>query len=82
MKVTLHIDELVLEGFAPAEAARVAAAIERELGHRLASAPLPPSLLAGGEIASLDLGTLRLPTDAPEATGARVAAHVDAGWRR
>lgn len=63
--IELHIEELVLEGFSPAERHRVADALESELRRRLAGAEFAAaSPGAGASIAALDAGTLALPRGA------------------
>ncbi|MDY7091997.1 MAG: hypothetical protein SX243_03410 [Acidobacteriota bacterium] len=91
MKIELHIQRLVLEGFEPHERRAVAAALQEELTRRLAEGGLPKGLAAAVEAAGaegsqssperliprLDAGSVTLaPKAAPEATGRAVAGQV------
>ncbi len=81
--VELHIEELVLDGFSPAERFRIGRAVEQELGRLFAERGLPPSLTREGEIPRLDGGTLEAkPGSGAEAMGARVAQAVYEGFNR
>jgi hypothetical protein len=51
----LHIEEMVLHGFAPGDRSRIGEAVQQELT-RLFSEGIPPALSQGGEIGSLDGG--------------------------
>lgn len=80
--VELHIDELVLHGFAPGDRYRIGDALERELT-RLFSEQEPAAITNGGEIANLDGGTLRLAADSnPDEVGVLVARAVFGGFKR
>jgi hypothetical protein len=59
--VELHIEELVLHGFAPGDRYRIGEAVERELQRLFAEQGAPPSLLRGGEIGRLDGGAFGAP---------------------
>jgi hypothetical protein len=75
--IDLHIEELVLHGFAPEDRYRIGAAVERELARLLAERGVPPGLAAGAEIAGLDGGAFQVaPGARPEAIGAQVAQAV------
>jgi hypothetical protein len=78
--VELHIEELVLHGFAPADRYRIGEAIQSELARLLAEGGVPPALAQGSEIASLNGGafTVALGAKAP-AIGAQVAQSVYGG---
>ena len=79
--VRVHIEELVLDGFAPSDRYRIGEAVERELARVLAERGVPPSFLAGSEHARLDGGAFDLtPGLAPEAIGDRIAQSVYGGW--
>ena len=81
--IDLHIEELVLEGFAPGERYRIAATVERELAALFAQQGAPHSLIRGGEIDRLDGGAFEAVQDSkPEAIGARVAQAVYGGLKR
>jgi hypothetical protein len=72
--VDLHIEELVLHGFAAHDRYRIAQAVEGELARLLAERGVSPALARGGEIESLDGGSFDVAADdAPETVGAQVA---------
>jgi hypothetical protein len=75
--VELHIEELVLHGFAPGDRFRIADAVEGELRRLVARHGLAG--LAGGPppIERLDAGAFRLASgDGPDRVGLRVARNV------
>jgi hypothetical protein len=75
--VELHVDELVLEGFAPGDRRRIGEAVERELARLLAIGDLPARLAEGGEIARLDGGSFEAAAGGrAEAVGGQVARAV------
>ena len=80
--IEIHIDELVLYGFAPADRWRISQAIEHELTRLFAEQGLPPTLSMGGELARIDGGTFHVATGtAAEGLGAQVAQAVYGGLR-
>jgi len=79
----LHIDELVLHGFRPADRYAIAAAIERELGRLFTEGGVPPTLLERGQTEGslttyrLDAGSFDVPHDATaDAIGVQVARRI------
>mgnify|MGYP001315045729 CR=1 FL=1 len=58
--IQLHIEELILHGGNPADRHRIGDAVQRELTRLLAEGAVPPSILAAGEISSLDGGSRRV----------------------
>jgi len=83
MNVELHIEELVLHGFAPEDRYRIGDAVERELSRLLAEQGMPPLLARSGEIAGLDGGSFEAKPDSrAEAIGIRLAGAVYRGLRR
>ena len=83
MKVELHIEELILHGFAPGDRYRIGEAVELELANLLAEKGMPQSMDKGLEIASLDGGVFSVENGArPEAIGAQVARAVYGGLKR
>lgn len=81
--VELHIDELVLHGFAPGDRYRIGDALERELTRLFSEQDVPAAITNGGEIAHLDGGTLRLGPDLnPDEVGVRVARAIYGGFRQ
>lgn len=82
MRIHLHIDELVLDGFPPISRRGIAAATEAELARLLAEGGAPTGLQAGA-VARLDGGSFDLaPQAGPEAIGAQVAQAVYRGMAR
>jgi hypothetical protein len=83
MKIDLHIEELVLEGFPASDRHRIGAAVERELTRLLTERGLPPGLAAGGETARIDGGSFEAkPGGRAEAVGRQVAGAVYGGMKR
>lgn len=82
-KIDLHIEKLVLHGFADGDRYRIAEAVERELARLLAEKGVPQSLAEGGVIDRLDGGEFKVTHGSrPEATGAQVARAVYGGLSR
>jgi hypothetical protein len=83
MKIDLHIEELVLEGFRPADRHRIGAAVERELARLLAERGLPPGLAQGADLPRLDGGSFEAkPGARPETVGRQVAGAVYGGMKK
>lgn len=81
-RVELHVERLVVDGASPAEARRIGAAVELELGRLLAERGLPAGLERGGEIGALDAGPVpRGPADPARVAGA-VARSLGKGETR
>ena len=81
--VEVHIEELVLHGFAPGDRHRIGAAVQRELSRLFAEHSVPPALAQGGEAARLNGGTFRVvPGSKAETIGVQVAQTVYGGLRR
>ena len=80
--VRLHVEELVLDGFAPGDRHEIGEALERELTRLLEERGLPPTV-TGSEWPRLDGGSFELaPGLRAEAIGARVATAVYEGLGR
>ena len=82
--IKLHIEELVLHGFAPGDRHAIADAVERELSQLLTSQfeeqHAQSSLAHNAEHARLDAGSFRVtPNAKPNVIGARVAHAVHGG---
>ena len=79
--IELHIEELVLHGFAPGDRFRIAEAVEQELGRLLLEQQdVSPLFEKSGKIERLNAGTFKMtPGIRPEAVGARVAQAVHSG---
>jgi hypothetical protein len=74
--IKLHVGELVLHGFEPADRTALGAALETELA-RLLAAGDPEALASAGQVARLDGGAFELPAHAgPEVAGTRLARAV------
>lgn len=77
----LHIEELVLHGFAPGDRHRIGDAVERELARLFTEHGLPPNLSQGFETGRLDAGSFNFaPGAKPEAVGAEVARALYGGF--
>lgn len=75
--VELHIEELVLHGFAPGDRYRIAEAVQGELARLFTEQGAPPSPLADVAVARLDGGAFEVsPSSKPEAVGRRVAQAI------
>lgn len=72
-RVELHIEELVLEGFAPRDRHRIAHALERELGAALSSANLDALADHDRNVAVRDAGQFQMRSAQPETVGRQVA---------
>jgi hypothetical protein len=76
----LNLEKLVLHGFAPADRARIGAAVQQELTRLFAEGGVPTSLERGGAISHLDAGTFELPSAAkPDAIGIQIARAIYGG---
>jgi hypothetical protein len=78
--IELHIEELVLHGFAPGDRYRIGAAMERELARLFAEKNTLASLTQEQEVARLDGGTFEVePGSVAEAIGTQLAQAVHGG---
>lgn len=83
VSLELHIEELVLRGFAPGDRRDIGEAAERELSRLFAEQGVPPSLARGREVARLDGGAFEVkPGSGAEAIGFQVAQAVYGGFSR
>jgi len=79
--VELHIEELVLHGFAPEDSHPIAEAMEAELERLFAVSGVPPSLARGGDLAELYGGPFAaMPDTGANAVGTAVARAVYEGF--
>ena len=70
----LHIEELVLHGFAPGDRHRIGDAVERELTRLFAERGVPPNFSQGFETARLDAGSFDFaPGSSAQSIGERIA---------
>lgn len=75
--VELHVDELVLHGFAPRDRHAIGQAVRGELARLIAERGLPPGLAAADGTASMRGGSFRAqPGQRPADVGAAVARAV------
>jgi hypothetical protein len=75
--IELHIEELVLDGFAPGDRYLIAEAVESELAHLLAEPGVPPAFAQSGVSTNLDAGTFGVaPGSGAAIVGAQVAQAV------
>ena len=78
--IHLHIEELVLHGFAPGDRHRIGEAMQRELARLFSEQRTPPRLSKNASIECLNAGTFQLTAaPRPETTGAQVARAVFGG---
>ncbi len=78
--VELHIEELVLRGFAPGERHRIGEAVERELVRLLDEQGVPPSLAQGSAVEALDCGAFEVSHGSKsETVGVQVAQAIYGG---
>ncbi|HEY9435178.1 MAG TPA: hypothetical protein VI260_27295 [Blastocatellia bacterium] len=80
--VELHIEELVLHGFAPGDRYRIGEAVERELQRLFAEQGAPAPLAQSAERGYLDGGTFESPRAASaETIGAGIAQNLYGGLK-
>ena len=78
--VDLHIEELVLHGFAPGDRYRIRAAVEAGLARLFTEQGVPPALARRGGVAYLDGGGFTAtPGSGAEEIGGQVARAVYGG---
>jgi len=80
MNVELHIEQLVLHGFAPSDRHRIGAAIQQELARLLVEQGIPPGLAQGKTIGQLDGGAFEMRAGTPpRVIGAQIAQAIYGG---
>ena len=78
--VELHIEELVLRGFAPGDRYRIGEAVERELARLFDEQGVPPSLAQRSGIERLDGGAFEVAHGSKaERVGVQVAQAIYGG---
>lgn len=78
--IDLHIDELVLHGFARSDRDRIGAAIQQELTRLFTEQGIPPTLAQGQPIEQLNGGTFKVTTGIkPEVAGIQIAQSIYGG---
>lgn len=81
--VELHIEELILHGFAPGDRHRIGESIESELARLFAEQGVPPSLMQNIELERVDTGSFSVAQDSKvETVGAQVAQMMYGGLSR
>ena len=79
----LHIEELVLHGFAPEDRDRLGEALRQELTRLLAERGVPPSFTQRRDVKRLDAGAFAAaPGATPEVLGYQVARAIHGGLTR
>lgn len=80
MKIDLHIEELVLEGFPKGDRHRIGAAVEAELARLLSEQGLPQGLGQGLDVPRIDGGSFEMARGMrAEGVGRQVAGAVYGG---
>jgi hypothetical protein len=75
--IELHIDELVLHGFAPADRHAIGTAVEQALARLLTEGGVPARLTTSGTVSHLDGGAFEVgPRSSTDSIGAQVAQAV------
>jgi hypothetical protein len=78
--IRLHIDELVLEGFAPGDRYAIADAVQSELTRLLGEMPETPFLPEARFLPTIDAGAFDVaPNARPASIGAQIAHAVYGG---
>lgn len=78
--IELHIEELVLHGFARRDREAIARALEHELTRLLSEHGVPSAWLGGGEIDQINVGQINLQRGLRSAAvGAQVAQRIYQG---
>jgi hypothetical protein len=81
--IELHIEELVLHGFAPGDRYGIGEAVGPELQRLFAEQGASLQLAQGSEVAHLDGGAFEVPHGAKaEAVGAQIAQGIYEGFNR
>lgn len=81
--IELHIEELVLHGFAPGDRYGIGEAVEHELQRLFAEQGTSLGLAQGGEIAHLDGGAFEVSPGAKvETVGVQIAQTIYGGFSR
>lgn len=82
-EIEVFVEELVLEGFSPADRLRIGSALEIELARLLREGELPSGLASDGEREGLDAGSFaHSPLATAPALGESLARSVYAGLSR
>lgn len=80
MSIELHIEELVLHGFAPGDRHAIGHAVETELTRMLVERGLPPTFASDAEIDSIRGGSFTAtPGSSPPTIGVQIARSIMTG---
>jgi hypothetical protein len=80
LNVTVHIEELVLHGFAPGDRHAIAEGLQSELARRFATNETPGMLTVGGVVPRIAAPPFEIDADSPpQQIGAQIAESV---WNR
>lgn len=80
--INLHIEELVLHGFASGDRYRIREAVQHELARLLTEQPLPSGLAEPAESGMVNGGAFRLTNGAkPAVIGTQIAAAIHGGLK-
>ncbi len=83
INIDLHIERLVLHGFAAGDRQEIGAAVEAELTRLLTAQGLSPSLIAGAGVDRLDVASFDVPAPArPGVVGSKIGQAVYEGMTR
>lgn len=75
--LSLHIEELILHGFAPGDRYRIADALERELARLLAEHSAPPAWSGNAHVEAMDAGAFQVAAGSrPDVIGGQIAEAV------
>ncbi len=81
--INLHIEELVLHGFAPGDRHGIGEAVQVELARLLSEQPLPTSLGKKNSLEHVNAGTIQLRKDArPGVVGGQIASAIHGGLKQ
>jgi hypothetical protein len=78
--IQLHIENLVLHGFAPGDRDRIAAAVQQELTRLMTEQGLSATLTGGNSLERVDGGSFAMAANArAEGIGAQIAQSIYGG---
>jgi len=82
-RIVLHIDRLVLQGFRHEDRHGIAEGLQQELGRLFADPQSAQQLMAGGDLARLRVGSIRIdPGEKPQRVGLQLAQGIGKGMKR
>ncbi|HEY9662752.1 MAG TPA: hypothetical protein V6C65_30230, partial [Allocoleopsis sp.] len=80
IELDLHIEQLILHGFAPGDRQVIASALQQELTRLFHEQGIPPSMQRGGEIPQLEGGQFQVVAGTPpQAIGTQIAQSIYGG---